>query len=702
MVQKSTKPLLKIGSRSSLLAKVQVREVLALLRQQKVAVNPCFFWFSTSGDRDRQTLLSQEFAGDFFTDALDQALLAGTIDVAIHSAKDLPEDLPPGLAIFALTASEDESDALVAAQRLKDLPVGARIGTSSGLRQQAVLGINSKVRLIPVRGTVDERLTLLDQGKLDGLIVATCALKRLGLNKRIKEIMPWETMPLQGQLAVVGRSNDVKLRKLLASIDVRQRYGKVYLVGAGPGAPDLMTLRGIEALKRADCVFYDYLVDPRLLAYASSKAEKVYVGKRKGKHSMPQAKLSRLLLDRARSGKVVVRLKGGDPLVFGRGAEEMNYLHSYKVDCEVIPGISSATGIPSSLSLPLTARRVASSVAFLSGHGEAEPERSAKALRIPQADTLIFFMGLTKLDAIVKQLIRQGWNKQTPVLIISKGTTRDQRLIQGTLADIVDRVDQIRLPPPALIMVGEVLKLSQDFRTQFGSQPFFSKPKAPLTSKSLLYLGTRPEKYRVLGRMIPFPMIAIKRVQPSAEEMSRVLAQFSFYSLVIFTSAHSVNFFIKLLREYSVDLKYLRSKSIAVVGQDTAEALRQYFLTPQFVATQETSEGLWQVLHEQYSVKGKNILFPRSNLSNPFLKAHLQQAGAHVTELTVYQNIKPPKRPLPALNKVSSVFFSSPSTVINFLKDYQQIPQGWQIYAKGERTRDYLRERGYVAAMVQL
>jgi len=356
----------KIASRSSPLALVQIDEIIRELKTLGKSFKFETIKLETAGDTDKLTPLTIS-RDDFFTDTIDQALLEGKADIAIHSAKDLPQELHEDLKIFALTKGLDDKDAWAGRVRWKDLPLKARIGTSSALRQKQILELRPDVMIVNIRGTINERLELIKEGKVDGIVVAACALKRLNLESKIKDIFPWEGMPLQGQLAVVGRQKDRELEEIFSVIDVRRRYGKVTLVGAGPGDRELITLKGIKALESADCVFYDYLVDPHLLKYAAG-AEHIYAGKRKGEHSLSQDNLSRLLKDKAMSGKRVARLKGGDPLIFGRGADEIQYLRSYHIEVDIIPGISSATGIPSSLGIPLTARGVSSSVAFLSGH----------------------------------------------------------------------------------------------------------------------------------------------------------------------------------------------------------------------------------------------------------------------------------------------------------------------------------------------
>ncbi len=445
-----------VGSRGSKLALVQIDEIKALLKKNGI---DCLFdgkAYETKGDKNKQiSLTDAAVSDDFFTDTLDLALLNKEIEITIHSAKDLPQKMREGLNIFALTEGLDATDAFVGKIPFKNLPPGARIGTSSVIRQEEIRILNPDLETIDIRGTIEERIQLLEEGKYDGIIVATAALKRLGLKKYIQDIMPWEPSPLQGQLAIVGRKEDIALQKLFKSIDVRKGYGKVILVGAGPGDKDLMTQKGIKALEQTDCVFYDYLLNEDILEYAP-QAEKIYVGKRKGNHALPQKDLSRLLKEKAMSGKNIVRLKGGDPFIFGRGADEQEYLRAYHINVEIIPGVTSATAIPATLGIPLTARGTAASVAFVSGHREKGSD--SLEIDIPNTDTIVFLMGLTRLEVIIKALKKSGRFEGTPVAVISRGTRPDEKIIYGTIQNIQNKVAEQKPVAPALIIVGETIK----------------------------------------------------------------------------------------------------------------------------------------------------------------------------------------------------------------------------------------------------
>jgi len=675
---------IKIASRSSPLALVQVDEIIRELKTKGLVFDYQLIKFETAGDKDKKTPLTNS-RDDFFTDAIDQALLDGKAAIAIHSAKDLPKNLHKDLRIFALTRGLDGQDAWVSRVRWQDLPLKARVGTSSVLRQKQILQMRPDVTIVNIRGTINERLQLVQEGKVDGVVVAACALKRLNLESEIKDIFPWEGMPLQGQLAIVGRRDDYQLENLLSAIDIRRHYGKVTLVGAGPGDCELITLKGVKALEGADCVLYDYLVDASLLKYAPH-AEHIYAGKRKGEHSLPQEDLSRMLREKSFAGKKVVRLKGGDPLIFGRGADEIQYLRSYHIEVEIVPGISSATGIPSSLGIPLTARGVSSSVAFVSGHEEDEDKHNPKPVSIPQADTLVFLMGLTKLSIIIASLQKAGWPQTTPIMIISNGTKPQEQIVKGSLSTIEDLVKKEDLKPPALIVVGKTIE--------------FYKPSS---KKTLLHCGTHPEMYGYLGKILSWPMIDIKPVDMNEAQQKHLLQAFESTDIIVFTSFYAVESFFHVIARSAVQRseatkqslkEKFKDKLFAVIGRQTEKALHVHNIQAAIVSEEETAQGLFKAMTKALNLKDKRILFPRSNLPNPFLKEALKGQGAIVTEVTIYENTKPPTRDLPAV-KIDGIIFTSPSTVRNFLIDYGTIPPFWQIMAKGPVTLKTLQEAGY-------
>ena len=408
---------LRIISRQSPLALLQVDEVLRTLPPN---IEYEVIKVTSYGDRHKNvSLMSDSVSPDFFTRELDRALLDGDADIAIHSAKDLPYPLPIGIKVVALTKGGDKSDSLVSKGNVKlaDLPSGSRIGTSSVVRKAELFALRSDIEVVPIRGTIEERIAQVDDGYVDALIVATCALDRLGLSHRAAEKLPFKTHPLQGNLAItVGDKAPDWIIDLFTPFDIRREYGKVTLVGFGPGDPDLLTIKGHKALEHADVIFYDDLTNESFLN--QFKAEKIYVGKRSGKHSHHQDDINELLYQSAIQGKDVVRLKGGDPMLFSHGREEVDFLRSRMVDVEIVPGISSGNALASLLQIPLTHRGVARSVAMVLGHSD-EPQT-------PNADTLLYYMGGSSISKIASSLILFVINSYLyhAIFLILKNTIR--------------------------------------------------------------------------------------------------------------------------------------------------------------------------------------------------------------------------------------------------------------------------------------
>lgn len=351
---------IKAAIRSSRLAKVQAEETLGKFPN----ITYEFIVLDSYGDKNKHISLMEDISPDFFNREIDNAVLHGDADIAVHSAKDLPYPLPEHITIASLIDSFDQSDSLVShdGSTLKELQYGATVGTSSVARKNEIFKVRPDIGIVSVRGTIEERMALVDNGKIDALVVATCALKRLGIDDRIAEVLDFTTHPLQGKIAITARKNDKDTIWLFSDSDIRKNYGKVTLVGFGPGDPDLLTIAGDKALKNADIIFHDDLLDKDSLE--KYPAEKIYVGKRKDKHSHSQDEINRLLYDAAVSGKQVVRLKGGDPMIFAHGREEIDYLKKLLIEVEVIPSVSSGIAAAAYTQIPLTHRGISSSVAF--------------------------------------------------------------------------------------------------------------------------------------------------------------------------------------------------------------------------------------------------------------------------------------------------------------------------------------------------
>ena len=317
------------------------------------------------------------------------------------------------------------------------MPAGAKVATSSALRKQQLLKYRPDLTIDPIRGTIEQRIAQVQEGKIDALVVALCALKRLELSYLVSEILPFETHPLQGSLAVVAKSNNAYLKSLFHKIDIRKGFGKVYLTGFGPGSADLITVQGLKALKRAEVIFYDDLIDQAFLNNFTCK--KVYVGKRKDKHSFGQDEINAMLYKSALEGKQVVRLKGGDPQIFGRGGEEFDYLRERLIHVEIIPGITSALAAASYTGIPLTQREESSSVAFCTGYPEDK-------ITVPIADTLVYYMAASNLNLIGKKVMESGKDPDTPVALVSNISTPLQKTLFSTLGQVANENITFLLP----------------------------------------------------------------------------------------------------------------------------------------------------------------------------------------------------------------------------------------------------------------
>lgn len=409
--------ILRAAARKSRLSLLQVKELQGLVPALPLEAAG----MDTSGDLRLDVPLTAA-PPDFFTDSLDAAVIEGKADIAVHSAKDLPYPLHPAVRLIALTKVFDQTDALVSRSglRLAELPAGAKVASSSALRRQNVLTANPGVVPVNVRGDIISRLAQLDRGDFDALVVASCALIRLGLGGRITERLPFATHPLQGALAVTAASwRADELAPLFSGIDIRKTFGRVHLIGFGPGDPELMTVRGQRLLRESDAIVYDALTDADFVS--SLPQEKFYVGKLSGSHSADQAEINALLLRLAREGKTVARLKGGDPMVFAHGREELDYLRSNLIEADVTPGITAASAAAASAGIPLTHRGVSSSCVLLSGH-PAGGDSLERRLESAGADTMVFYMAGRQLSRVAAALISRGRSGSTPAAVTSRAS----------------------------------------------------------------------------------------------------------------------------------------------------------------------------------------------------------------------------------------------------------------------------------------
>ncbi|NPA95003.1 MAG: uroporphyrinogen-III C-methyltransferase [Thermodesulfobacteria bacterium] len=449
-----------------------------------------------------------------------------------------------------------------------------------------------------------------------------------------------------------------------------EKKGKVYLVGAGPGDPGLLTLRGKELIEKAEVIIYDRLASPRIMEFANPDAEKIYVGKRVGKHVANQQEINDLILQKAKEGKRVVRLKGGDPFIFGRGGEEAQILASHGIPFEIVPGVTSAIAVPAYAGIPLTHRSYTASVAFITGHRrfdtkEADVDWEGLAKGV---GTLVFLMGMTNLPNIVDNLIRFGRSPDTPVAIIRWGTTPLQESLTGTLSDIVSKVKEAGFRPPAIIVVGDVCKVREDLN-------WFEKQ--PLLGKKVLVTRTRQqasELVRLLERKgagcIECPTIEVRQVE-DLSILDDAIKNASNFDWIIFTSPNAVKFFFLRVDQLGMDVRALGNAKIATVGSSTAKALEQHHIRVDAVPDDFRAEGLLEFFSKK-DMTGKKVLIPRAVKAREILPEGLREMGAEVVVAPAYETVPPQVAPqtleLLEDEKIDVVTFTSSSTVNNFFK----------------------------------
>lgn len=449
------------------------------------------------------------------------------------------------------------------------------------------------------------------------------------------------------------------------------KKGKVYLVGAGPGDPTLITVKGMNLLTRAEVVVYDYLASSKLLAYAPQNAQLIYVGKRGGvKHTYTQGAINRMLVDHAQAGRIVIRLKGGDPFIFGRGGEELCELVKGGVDFEVVPGVTSATAAATYAGIPITHRHYTSSVAFVTGHEDPTKANSSIAWDklATGVGTLVFYMGIKNLPLITKKLIHYGRDPKTMVAVVRWASTPQQRSVVGSLDKIADMVQKAKLKPPALVVIGDVVTL-RDKINWFEKRPLFGKKILITRSReqaSKLTLSLEDKG----AECLEFATINIKPPD-SWDELDQELGQIAAYDWLLFTSINGVKFFFNRLFENKLDARLLHGVKIGVVGSATAEILKVYGITADLLPAEFTGKGLADALVKQ-GVTNKKILIPRALEAKEVLPETLRAACALVKIVAVYQNIRPQNQ-TEALrrtfteNKIDLLTFTSSSTVTNFL-----------------------------------
>jgi uroporphyrinogen III methyltransferase / synthase len=437
---------------------------------------------------------------------------------------------------------------------------------------------------------------------------------------------------------------------------------KVYVVGAGPGDPGLITWKGRQLLTIADSILYDHLANEHLLDLAPKHCERIYVGKKKAVHAFPQEEICAMMIDRARRGLTVIRLKGGDPFIFGRGGEEIEALADAGIPFEVVPGVTSPLGIAAYSGVPLTHRDHTKLVTFVTGHDVHAIDWS----KVGQSETLVIFMGIFSINEIAREIMAHGRSGATPAIAVRWGTRPDQQTVAGTLADIAEKIEQADLKPPATVIIGEVVAMHKKL-SWFEKLPLFGRKI--VVTRALDQAAEFSERLRALGAdVIEFPVISI---QPPRDPgpLDRAIANLGAYDWLIFTSVNGVRFFLDRLDQSPHDLRALKAR-ICAIGPATRQAVEKLHLKVDMMPAEYVAESLIAAFGDE-PLDGKRILLPRAAVARDIIPTELAKRGADVDVVEAYCNVAPED----AAARVGEIFgstkkpdwitFTSSSTVKN-------------------------------------
>ena len=767
--------MIRIGTRKSKLALIQTELVKAQILKYFPDENIEIVHVVTHGDKVLDKPLGEIGGKGVFTKEIEEKLLDKTIDIAVHSAKDVPMELANGLCLGAVLLRDDNRDVILKRKKTKKIGAGSIIGTSSLRREIQIKQIYPDVTIKSLRGNVGTRIDKLRSGEYDAIILAAAGLKRLGLDKdeELDYIYPDKEKFIsaagQGILAIECRNGDLKdvmavlddrkaricleaereflrcldgscnapcgahctvdengfefrgmyaydgktpryavikekvdgqleknsepvsidnkslefagnlAKKLVAvlksgsknenvnvkecviskshneNIDINMKKdviensfadkkGMVSLVGAGPGKRDYLSIEALRCIKKADVIVYDALISPSILNEASMDTELIYVGKRADTIYKKQPEINELLIKLALAGKYVVRLKGGDPFIFGRGGEEALALGKAGIKYEIVSGISSSYSVPASAGIPVTHRGEASSVHIITGH--EHPAKPSEALDFSviakEEGTLVFLMGLRSLGNICNKLIKNGKKDETPVAVISKGMTAKQRAVYGNLLTIEDEVRKNNIEAPAIIVVGDVVRVGKQI-SEWQSQ----NDKKVLDGKRILVTGSRnmadslEKEFEQYGG----ETIAISLVEtiPDYSDCDDILNCIEKYSWLIFTSANGVNIFFDRLKSLKLDIRKLANAKFAVVGTSTKKALEKYGLYADFIPSKFTSKTLADELSEDLTDKDK-VLIVRGKQGKNFIEDKFNDMSVDFDKICIYETIQDERR----------------------------------------------------------
>jgi uroporphyrinogen III methyltransferase/synthase len=462
--------------------------------------------------------------------------------------------------------------------------------------------------------------------------------------------------------------------------------GVVYLVGAGPGDPSLLTVRAMEIIEQAEVILFDQLVDERIRELFPPSAEQLFVGKEGGLHHVTQDETISLIVEKAKSGKKVLRLKGGDPYVFGRGGEEAEACAAAGIPFEVVPGVTSGVAAPAYAGIPVTHRNASASVALITGH--RRDDRQGLAIPAPEADTLVYYMGIKSLPDVVQALRDAGRAPETPVALIHRGTTPRQRTVTGTLNTIVDVAAEAHITPPALIVVGDVVDYRKtlrwfDTRPLFGTRILITRPRHQARE-------LRQQLEAKGADVVSLPAIEIQGLADYTD-LDKAIDQLPGYDYLAFTSVNGVTAFFDRLFDKGYDARALAGLTTACIGPRTAKELEKYHVKSDVIPKEYIAESLLEEFPKQ--LPSKRVLLPRALEARDVLPEGLRSRGATVDVVPAYRTVGSDEV-LDAPDDVDMVLFTSSSTVDHFLKR-AKLPAGCKVGCIGPITAGTLKKYGH-------
>jgi len=441
--------------------------------------------------------------------------------------------------------------------------------------------------------------------------------------------------------------------------------GKVYFVGAGPGDIELITQKGYQLICRADVILHDHLIPHELLQSAKPTAEVISVGKFASRHTVPQSQINKLLVEKVKNNKVVVRLKGGDPYLFSRGGDEAEACVDAGVDFEVIPGVTSALAGPCYGGIPPTHRDYTSNVAIVTGH-----RKGAEEIEIPEAGTIIFLMGVANIEKIIDSLVKNRWPKETKIAAIEHGTCYDQRVIKGDVGNFLEIAKKEKLRTPAVFIVGKVVELQEKLDW------FTKKP-------NVLVLGQHPQKYRRLGNIVHRRIIDCVPINDYTKADS-VFKNISNFDWIVFTSVNGAKYLFERLYTAGKDARALANARIAAIGKTTAKRLEEFGIIADMVPENESSAGLLNEF-SNLDMKNKKVLLPQSEIASKELPDGLLKMAAVIEKVPVYKTVDIDPGPID-FDYIDRILFTSGSTVRAFVKRFGQVPKNIKSYCLGRPT----------------